>query len=528
MLDAIEHHLNLLIKNDSASLLRVGLVGIEKESLRVDRNGVIAQTDHPISLGSALTHSYITTDYSEALLEFVTPPVADTEMAIGFLEDIHRFVYPKLEDECLWPASMPCKLNGEHSIRIAEYGSSNLGIMKNVYRRGLGYRYGKMMQVIAGIHINFSMPENFWPAWQQLSGESGNLQEFANQQYFGLIRNLQRIGWLIPYLFGASPAVDRSFSHKGVVGLKKWDEETLFGADATSLRLGDIGYTNHRENEIGIKACYDNLSEYVKCLTRAIETPYAPYEEIGVKVNGEYRQLNANILQIENEYYSTVRPKQVARRKEKPTHALLERGVQYVEIRSLDLNPFSRHGLNIDQLRFMEVLFIYCLLGKNELIDRREREEIDINEYEVAHHGRNPGLHLRRMGESISLKQWCKEIFLGLELIAEQIDSSQGTNYYTRAISEFAPCVGNIEATISSKLLAAMRKDKVSYYELVAQLAQQYCAVYSRNNCDSEVMLQLRAEVQKSLELQDALEHDCEQDFDSFLEQYFSQSYKLG
>ena len=524
---SIEDKLSLLAKGNSESILQIGLVGIEKESLRVDCDGVIAQSDHPRTLGSALTHPFITTDYSEALLEFVTPPLADSHLAINFLADIHRFVYPKIIQECLWPASMPCRLQGEQSIRIAEYGNSNLGRMKNVYRRGLGYRYGKVMQVIAGIHVNLSMPVEFWEQWQYLIGDTSTLQEFINQQYFSLIRNLQRVGWLVPYLFGASPAVDHSFSHKGVAELKEWDENTLYAPDATSLRLGDIGYTNHRENEIGVKACYDNLLEYVKCLTRAIETPYAPYEEIGIKVNGEYRQLNANILQIENEYYSTVRPKQIARRREKPTHALMQRGVQYVEIRSLDLNPFSPYGIAIEQLRFIEVLFIYCLLGDNKLIDRREREEIDINEYEVAHHGRRPGLQLRRQGSSITLSHWCEEIFASLLLIAQQMDTSQGADHYVHAISTFIGTASDTEQTLSAKVLADMREKNFSYYEYVADLGKQYCSSYAENSLSNESMLNFEREVQNSIQQQQILEQDTEIDFDTFLEEYFSQSTPL-
>ena len=523
MLDAIERKMDLLIQNNCEPYLKIGLVGIEKESLRVNKQGAIAQSDHPRHLGSSLTHPYITTDYSEALLEFVTPPLPTVGRALQFLEEIHQFVYPNMTDECLWPASMPCRLNGEQSIRIAEYGNSNLGKMKNVYRRGLGYRYGKVMQVIAGIHINMSMPDEFWAHWHNIIESSDSLQEFINHHYFCLIRNLQRIGWLIPYLFGASPAVDRSFSHKGVSELQEWNSETLYNPDATSLRLGDIGYTNHRENEIGVKACYDSLPEYVKCLTRAIETPYAPYEEIGIKVHGEYRQLNANILQIENEYYSTVRPKQVTKRIEKPTRALTERGVQYVEIRSLDLNPFTPYGISIEQLKFMEVLFIYCLLGEEALIDRREREEIDINEYEVAHHGRRKHLQLRRRGESISLQQWAKEIFIGLQLLAEHMDKIIPDGQYSMVIKEFGDCVNDVNKTLSASMLTTMRKQKLSYYQFVASLAEEYCKLNSRNTLSEDILHTMDQEVQESILEQKRLEQENGQSFDQFLEEYFAQ-----
>ncbi len=520
----IDKNLKLIQQHGLQSLLKAGLVGIEKECLRTDLQGVISQTDHPELLGSALTHPYITTDYSEALLEFVTPPHQSPENAINFLGDIHRFVYPNLGNECLWPASMPCRLNGEQSIRIAEYGTSNQGLMKNIYRRGLGYRYGKVMQVIAGIHVNLSMPEEFWAPWKECLKDQSEQQDFINAQYFKLIRNLQRIGWLIPYLFGASPAVDKSFDHQGVRELQQWDNDTLYAQFATSLRLGDIGYTNHRENEIGVKACYDNLPEYVKCLTRAIETPYQPYEEIGVKVNGEYRQLNANILQIENEYYSTVRPKQVARRNEKPTHALLDRGIQYVEIRSLDINPFSPFGISIDQLRFIELLFMYCLLSDDSLIDRKEREEIDINEHEVSHQGRKPDLYLRQKGESISLQTWATNIFEDLYKVADCMDEQNENNDYMDTIKQYTLCLTSVDETFSAKMLNEMRDNKMSYYDYIESLGKKYCKFYSNNN-NLDIDSRIQPEVESSLKKQKDLELNEKVEFSEFLKDYFSKQY---
>ena len=378
------------------------------------------------------------------------------------------------------------------------------------------------MQVISGIHVNLSMPEDFWPVWQDTLQDKSSLQEFVNQQYFKLIRNLQRVGWLVPYLFGASPAVDKSFSHQGVKDLQRWDDNTLYAQYATSLRLGDIGYTNHRENEIGIKACYDNLPDYVMCLSRAIKTPYAPYEEIGVKVNGEYRQLNANILQIENEYYSTVRPKQVARRNEKPTQALMERGVQYVEIRSLDLNPFSPFGLSLEQLRFMQVLFVYCLLGDDSLIDRDEREEIDINAYEVSHNGRKPDLYLRNKGESVLLQDWCKEIFSGLMKIAQCMDGNGDDNLFVQSIKQFGPGVESVEETFSAKILSAMRDNGMSYYQYIESLGKQYCEFYSQNKKCPQTSNDISKAVETSLHEQKKLEESDDMNFESFLQDYFA------
>ena len=146
--------------------LRNARTGLEKESLRVNDSGRRSQRDNPTMFGSALTHPWITTDYAEALLELITPPQARAHHALDFLLNIETFVYQQLDNELLWTTSMPCVLAGEADIRIAEYGTSNAGRMKHVYRQGLAWRYGKAMQVIAGIHFNYSIDDAFWQPWQ--------------------------------------------------------------------------------------------------------------------------------------------------------------------------------------------------------------------------------------------------------------------------------------------------------------------------------------------------------------------------
>lgn len=311
MAKTLQQRIQSLSNSGQSALLKSGKIGLEKEGVRVDQDGKIAQTPHPLAYGSPLTNPYITTDYSEALLELITPPCDSSEEAADFMAELHQFVCSELDNELIWNASMPCVVSGESSIPLAQYGSSNAAQMKTAYRRGLGHRYGRIMQVIAGIHFNYSFSESFWQLFQQLEGDEQPLQEFINERYFGLLRNLQRIGWIVPYLFGASPAVCSSFLDGKPSNLEQFDKFTLFGPWATSLRMGDIGYQNNQENEIGVKACYDNLEEYINTLGYAVKTAYPGYEKIGVKVDGVYQQLNANILQIENEYYSTVRPKQV-------------------------------------------------------------------------------------------------------------------------------------------------------------------------------------------------------------------------
>ena len=287
-----------------------GLKGVEKESLRVTPDGFLSQTPHPRGLGSALTNRYITTDFSEALLEFVTPAFSTTWEALRCICDIHQFTYAHLGDEMLWTSSMPCRIPTDRVIPLARYGTSNVGRMKTIYRRGLGFRYGREMQLIAGVHFNYSLPADFWPVYREVLGSALEVVDFRSEQYLGMIRNFRRMGWLILYLFGASPAVCKSFAG-AAAKLPSLNADTWYQPWATSLRMSDLGYSNKNQSRINISL--NSLDEYVRDLTDAIRRPEPEYKRIGVKVDGKYRQQNANLLQIENEYYSSIRPKRVAR-----------------------------------------------------------------------------------------------------------------------------------------------------------------------------------------------------------------------
>jgi glutamate--cysteine ligase len=219
-----QQQLRQIIVSDPTLLRGIGR-GIEKESLRVTSDGTLAQTPHPPALGAALTHDRITTDYSESLLEFITPVSRDIDGTLNTLEDIHSFVYRHLDRELLWSSSMPCIVAGDAGIPVARYGSSNVGRMKTVYRNGLGHRYGRLMQAIAGVHYNFSMPEAYWQAAHGSEGSDLSLQDYITSRYLDLIRNFHRWSWLLIYLFGASPAVCASFMRgRGQHPLQPFDE----------------------------------------------------------------------------------------------------------------------------------------------------------------------------------------------------------------------------------------------------------------------------------------------------------------
>jgi glutamate--cysteine ligase len=449
-----EKRLAALAAARDPALVQGGLRGVEKECLRVTPDGYIAATDHPQALGSALTNRYITTDYSEALIEFITPPEPDTPATLQFLADIHQFATAAIGDELFWAFSMPCRLRGEEDIPIARYGSSNVAKMKSVYRLGLGHRYGRYMQAIAGVHFNFSLPDAFWPAFAAMERSRAGLPALKSEAYLAVVRNLRRLDWLLLYLFGASPAVCKCYLPRGDAGLAELDAGTYFAPHATSLRMSDIGYKN--ESQAGLWVSANSLDEYIGDLTRAIRTPHPAYERIGVKVDGEWRQLNAHQLQIENEYYSTIRPKRSALSGERPTAALRRGGVEYVELRALDLDPFSPTGVNEGELRFAEAFLLYALLADSPPIDAAERADISHNHGAVARRGREPGLLLRRAGTALPMREWAREIVTAMQGVAELLDAGRG-GAYAGAIAAAAALLDEPARTPSARVLAEMR-----------------------------------------------------------------------
>jgi glutamate--cysteine ligase len=519
-----QQRLARLINSAQRRLLKGGRIGLEKEALRVAPDGSIAQTPHPPVFGAPLTHPRITTDFSEALLEFITPPMGGMGEALDFLRDAHRFVYSRLDEEFLWAASMPCILTGEDSIPIAQYGRSNPGRMKHVYRLGLGYRYGRVMQVIAGVHFNYSFPEAFWPVFQEQERDSRPLRDFISERYFGLIRNLQRFGWLVPYLFGTSPAVCKSFVGDQPTDMELFDPITYYYPYATSLRMGDIGYQNHKEYESGFKACYDDLRAYVASLSYAIRTPCPRYQAIGVVVNGEYRQLNANILQIENEYYSTVRPKQPPLDNEKPSLALRDRGVQYVELRSLDVDPFDPLGIDMVQLRFLEALVIFCLLHESPPIEAHEVREIDRNQTAAAHRGREPGLLLHRRGQAIALQTWAQELCEAMEGVCELLDQDTADAPYTAALRAQKAAISDPQRTPSARMLEEMRERGEGFHYFAKRISKQHVRHFSAQPPSPQVSAAFAAQAERSWERQREIEAGERLSFEAYLQEYFAQS----
>lgn len=448
--------------------------GIEKESLRVNDDSSLASTAHPAPLGSPLTHAWITTDYAEAQMEFITPVGTEAEETLGILADIHRHVYRHLGDELLWPVSMPCTVETEGDIELARYGNSNAGKMKTIYRQGLKNRYGSMMQTIAGVHYNFSMPENFWPVWQHIQGDQQPLQDFISESYLGLIRNFFRFGWLIPYLFGASPAVDASFiKHaRSKLPLKQRGQESYYMPHATSLRMSKLGYNTKEQDNLPIS--YNSLPEFVSGLHQATSQPNPVFEKIGVKRNGEYQQLNANTLQMEGELYGPIRPKRVIKNGEKLSDALQARGVEYIEVRSLDVNPYAATGVDLDQVNFLDVFLTFCLLKDSPDFSQQQQHIAKQNMNKVATCGRDASLELLDGEHPRSLKTWAEDIFSDLAEVAQVLDKANQGKDYQAALNRQHQKLKDPALTPSARMLKDMAEQDLEVNELALSLAKQH------------------------------------------------------
>ena len=520
MKSTLNRQLDLLKAGDAHHFLKETLHGVEKEGLRVDSTGQLSQKPHPQGLGSALTNSSITTDFSESQLELITPVYKDPETSLTFLRDLHGFVYSHLDDELIWAGSMPCHIPDPTRIPIARYGSSNVGQMKYVYRIGLEHRYGKLMQSIAGIHYNFSLSDQFWQAFQANLESTDDLQLFRSASYFKMIRNFRRHSWLLLFLFGASPALCESFLKDREHQLQRLHGRTLYLPHATSLRMSDLGYSTRAQSSLDI--CFNHLSTYVDSLRKAIQTTYPPYEEIGIKVNGQYRQLNDTILQIENEHYSDVRPKRVTGPGERPLHALKNRGVEYIEIRNTDVNPWMPLGLDLQQALFLDTFLISCLLMDEQIICDAECRMVSDNTQKVITRGREPGLMLSTPAGERPLTELGTSLLTQMRATGQLLDEVHAANDYCTAVDAQIDKLRDFVLTPSAQVVHALQETEADHTEWVLQKSREHREIFGAVDPNTESYQDLTRRAQESIHAQRHLEESDTQDFDAFLKDFLT------
>jgi glutamate--cysteine ligase len=502
--------------NSNRELLTRTLRGIEKEGLRVDGRGHLARTPHPAVLGSALTHERITTDYSEALLELITGTHDNVAGLMGELGDIHRHVSGNLGGELIWNQSMPAALPPEPDIPIAWFGTSNTGMLKHVYRRGLAYRYGKTMQCIAGVHYNFSLDDRIWELLE-LPGDSE--QDRRSAGYIGLIRNFTRYSWLLMYFFGAAPALSRDFLRDRSHPLQALDADTLYLPYATSLRMGDLGYQNKAQSQL--KLCYNDLSTFLQRLHGAVTQPWPAYQALGTHRDGEWIQLNTNVLQIENEYYSSIRPKRTTGRCERPITALAERGVQYVEVRCLDIDPFEPVGIATDTSHFVDAFLLFCAASDSPYFEDGGFCPTSAGNFNrVVNEGRRPGLELVRDGNAVALAAWGKELLERILPYADALDAAYGGHAYRDAVVAQAGKLDEPDATPSARLLADLRQSRASFLEYTLEQSRRHAQEFAATPLPAAKTAEYAAMARQSLAEQKAIEASDTMDFDTYVLRY--------
>ena len=498
--------------------LTQGQVGLEKEALRIFQSK-ISNKPHQDSLGSSLCHRWITTDFSEAQLEFITPPVSNKQTGLDFLDNVHHFVTQNIGDEFLWPFSMPPFIKSDAEIPIASYGSSNLALFKRAYRNGLSHRYGRTMQAISGIHFNYSLPEQIWKS-SLFAQEKADSKQFRAKIYFRTLRNLHRMNWLILYLFGASPVATKNFLDNKYPGLQKLDKHSYYLPYATSLRMSDLGYQNINQSDLSISL--NSLQEYTFDLKQATGKKCENFQKIDKLIHEDYPQINSNILQIEDEYYAVSRPKSSTVSNQRLTAKLNSTGLDYIELRSLDLNPFQRIGIDLDTVHFLELFLIYCTFSSSLPINKGEMEEIKQNDLLVATKGREPGLVLSKNRTKISLKNWANEILDEVMLIAELLGNKKTT--FTNIIHKFSTQIVDQEQTLSAMLLNKIQTEKLSVDELGRSMGAFYKNQYiSMEKFENSEWSLLEKESVDSKKRQVELEQTDEQSFSGFVKKYFNQ-----
>ncbi len=527
--DSFKQRLNLLSCADVQVLLQDLQRGIEREALRVDTANHLAQTPHPAVLGSPLTHPSITTDFSEALLEFVTPVTTGVDNVLAELDRIHRFVYSQLQDEMLWSASMPCLLGDESTISIAQYGSSPNAQMKTIYRRGLSHRYGRAMQTIAGIHYNFSLPDGLWQLLQADEGDTRARQDYITERYFDLIRNVNRYSWLLIYCYGASPVVDKDFFRiKNTVQPQDWvhcDANSLTHPYATALRLSDVGYQSTVQASIDVN--YNSLDAYSRSLCQAIQQPYPPYAKIGVQQAGVYQQLSTSLLQIENECYSLIRPKRVAPSGKIPLGVLQQQGVEYIEMRCIDNNPALPLGIDADQIRFLDCFLLYCLLQPSPPCDQAEQACYRDNLARTVQQGRDPSLRLMSPKGPIPLAQWGEHLLDGISAIAQQLDQAHNTRAYQTVCQKQRDKLRNPALTPSARCMDAMQGQSLSFIDWAAQWSRQHQADFLARPLPATEQQAFVQQVCVSIAQQQQLEARDKRTTEAYLRDYYQQYQAL-
>ena len=415
--------------------------GLEKENVRVTESGNLALTPHPKAFGDREKNAYIKTDFSESQLEMVTPVCNTLEEVYSFICNLNKVVSLEImkNGEFLWPQSNPPILPREEEIPIAKLSNRE----DELYRENLSYKYGKKKQVISGIHYNFSFKEEFIKLlYKELKVEK-DFREFKDDIYLRMARNFQKYHWLLIYLTGASPVFHESYIEEIKEEGEKLGEDSYYIKDDTSLRNSSYGYKNKKDYYVS----YNSIGEYASDIKNLVKDKE---------------------IQSIKEYYNPIRLKSLG--SEDMLESLLHKGIDYLEVRLLDLDPLSIQGVSKETLYLVHLFMIYTLLKENKEITYKDQEEFFKNHDMVALKGRNEDAVIHENGVPVLLKDKGREILSEMDEIVEILFSNneEFKNVIKRALEK----INNPHDIISEKLIKDIKEE--GYINFHMRLAKEY------------------------------------------------------
>lgn len=410
----------------SADEILAGSFGIEWESLRAKNDGSLSLTPHPAIFGDKLTNPLVTTDFSESQIEIITPTFDTIDEAFDTFSLLSDLVNASLpEDEFLWFQSIPCILPYWDQIPIAQY--SEEGEESQKYREDLAKKYGVKKQMISGVHFNFSFTDNFLKKLYSLEDDDLSFKEFKNEVYLKISRNYLRYCWLIIYLTGCSIGSHKSFSNDCIHLMDARDDYgSYYSTKGPSFRNASCGYKNLKE----LYPSYDSVDEFTRDINKFIE-------------QGE--------LSEAKELYTQIRLK--PKNPKDMLNSLNEDGIEYVEIRTLDINPFYKCGLVKHDMKFLHLFLIYMLI-KNESDYLLWQKEATINEENTAERAYDESMRLLKDGKEVTLKDWASEVINEMFGMCEVLNINE-----QQTLNLMLNRVANPDFTYGKRLLELIKKD---------------------------------------------------------------------
>ena len=401
--------------------------GIEREALRVDEKGKLAITKHPKIFGDKMKNPYITTDFSESQIELITPNFNSVSQTYDFLNALYDMTVLNIGSELLWPQSVPCNIPEDSEIPIAEYSDCDTCQEARRYREELLKKYGGKKQLLSGIHYNFSFEEEFIEKLYKEMNSPLSYKHFKDSIYLKVTRNYLTHRWLLIYLLGATPVFHESFVNTCTKLQDRVDDESYTNEGAISYRNGECGYKNH----VDLYPDYTSVKSYVQSLKQFV---------------------NEGSIQSYKELYSQIRPK--AKDNGRLLESLEEEGILYIEVRSIDNNPFEKGGISIEDLEFLHLFMIYCLI-KEESASRLEnwQEEANNNQRHIAQKGLM-NLWLSREGKSVRKVDWALEILDEMLMINDELGLEK-----TEMIEKMMHKVKNPEETHAYRITQLCKKE---------------------------------------------------------------------